>query len=152
MDIKKSATVVIKQLIEEWKTRMIGSEDSSADIIAICKERQAYAAKRVNNPSNNPLMLLNTEKQLLPIHCVYLYRDIDGKVFYVGKGLKCRPYDFIERRKASLALKLLSLEFINHNPIEIIKDKMLGKDADKLERELIAKYAPQMNIQHNSQR
>lgn len=68
---------------------------------------------------------------------VYLHRrKSDNKVFYVGIGVKTRPYDFKSRSR-------FWFNYVNkygEPNVEIVKDNLTKRDASKLEIELIRKY------------
>jgi hypothetical protein len=68
------------------------------------------------------------------IKCVYIHKDLEDNIFYVGCGLETRPYDTQGR------LALWWSKANNGYTVEIIKTNLTSDEAFKLERELILKY------------
>lgn len=71
------------------------------------------------------------------LHCIYQHcNPITEEIFYIGLGLKDRPYDFNTGRSKEWK-KYVD---INGKPnVEILHDNLTIEEADKLERELISK-------------
>ena len=67
--------------------------------------------------------------------CVYLHKDINGVVKYVGSGTKERPFSKRNRNN-------LWLEYFKNNTliVEILKENLTKEEAIKLETELYYKY------------
>lgn len=66
--------------------------------------------------------------------CVYVHKDKDGNVRYVGSGVSNRPYDKVSRNKAHL-------DMFDELTAEVITGGLTKTEALRLERELYFKYA-----------
>jgi len=70
-------------------------------------------------------------------HCIYQHSNpINGKIFYIGLGLKDRPYNFNTGRNKEWKEYVA----VNGKPnVEILYDNLTLEEADKIERELVIK-------------
>lgn len=68
--------------------------------------------------------------------CVYLHKDIDGIVRYVGQGLYKRAKAILGRNQ-----KWNELFKDNHPVVEYVKQNISKSEAEELEQELITKYS-----------
>jgi len=71
------------------------------------------------------------------LHCIYQHSNpITGEVFYIGLGLKDRPYNFITGRSKEWKEYVA----INGKPdVKILHDNLTAEEADRIERELVSK-------------
>ena len=65
--------------------------------------------------------------------CVYVHKDKEGNVRYVGSGVSNRPYDKVSRNKAHL-------DMFDELTAEIVVSNITKTEALRLERELYFKY------------
>ena len=71
------------------------------------------------------------------LHCIYQHSNpITGEVFYIGLGLKNRPYNFTTGRSKEWKEYVA----INGKPdVKILHDNLTAEEADRIERELVAR-------------
>ena len=71
------------------------------------------------------------------LHCIYQHSNpITGEVFYIGLGLKDRPYNFTTGRSREWKEYVA----INGKPnVKILYNNLTAEEADRIERELVAR-------------
>jgi hypothetical protein len=70
-------------------------------------------------------------------HCIYQHSNpVTGEVFYIGLGLKNRPYNFTTGRSKEWKEYVAA----NGKPnVKILYDNLTAEEADRIERELVAR-------------
>lgn len=140
MGTKPAPKEEINKLLKAGKTTLVTSDTSISDLIKIGKERWDLLKDVVNNPINQPFMLLASEKESLRIHTVYLHKESDGTVMYVGIGGDSREGDYLLRRDNAHASWMIQQVFNNRDYIDVVHTHLTKKEARDIERKLIKEY------------
>ena len=74
-------------------------------------------------------------------HCVYLWRDGE-EVFYVGRGIKNRPWAYHKRTPAEIRRRQAGSRF----SVEVLKEGLTKQESVQLELEMISRYTPDCNM------
>ena len=135
----------INKLFESNQTSSTINKDLN-EIIEISKNRWiAIQQYPVYNPGNNPLMLLEAEKKILPLGCVYNHVDPlnDNKVVYIGEGPFCRAYEMFLRRDHSHSiwfLEMLDLGYSFDDLVHIKITSLTKRESLNIEKEMLDKF------------
>lgn len=135
----------ILQMIKDGLTEEITLLTTPDEIMEISAKRVSYLWDKVNSPTNNPLMLLQSEKNLLPNRIIYFHKDKDGKVMYIGEGDMGRAGDAVSRRDTSHATWMLKQLFDKHDYISILETGLTKAQAKARQDRLIAEHNPIFN-------
>ena len=92
--------VKIKELLESGQTTLITENTTPEKLFEITDQRVEKLWGKVSSPTNNPRMLLQSEKETLPYHIVYKHVDEEGTIVYIGNGIFGRDGDCLARRAA----------------------------------------------------
>lgn len=72
---------------------------------------------------------------------VYLHKDKDGQIFYVGKGIGRRAWD---RKRHPAWQKYVSERLVGKFTVELYMENLSEENALEIEDQLINKYGPQL--------
>ncbi len=138
----------IEQMLANKLTTKIEEHTPPDKRKQICKERVAYLIDKVKAPSNNPLMLLTEEKELLPIYEAYVHIEKDGTIVFVGEGLMGRHGDATSRRTPTGEHPTWMIEqlFAGNEYIEIKAQFLTKNSAKEYAQYLIKKHNPRFNV------
>ena len=145
---KPSPGVGIKRLIEEGLTVEI---TDYKQIETISPDRNALLEKKVENPANNPLMLLKDEKALLPINRLYVHEEIDGTIVYVGEGEPGRAYDCLLRRKHAHAMWIVDQLIDQNDFVRVLETGLTKAESEEAERQHMLKIPEDNKYKFNIQ-
>ena len=137
----------IQKLIDSNESKLITADTLVEDIKKISADRVTTLWEQVNTPTNNPLMLLQKEKELIPFHEVYFHKKLNGEIVYVGNGIPGRCNDALARRNPDHAKWMLDQLLSNHNFAVVITTGLTKVEARELELTWIKRHKPVFNIQ-----
>ena len=135
----------IQRLIDEGLTPKVTTWQQ---IPIISPLRVEMLWDKVNSPNNNPLMLLQKEKELIPMNQVYVHKEIDGTNVYVGSGEPGRPYDCLLRREHDHAMWILQQRINKNDFVEIIASGLTKAEAKAVEEDHMENNTQYLSLIH----
>ena len=118
---KPSPNKALQDLIDTHKATSITSVNNMQQVKDEIRKRVSQLWEEVNTPTNNPLMMNQSEKALFPINQLYLHIDKLGNPVYIGNGEPGRAYDCLLRRNHDHALWILDQHLDGYDFVHILQ-------------------------------